>query len=117
MANWEPVDDRTLLIWDTYSIRAHLIRLRTRVPELADARILTLVDGDRDGLITACGHDAILLTDGPRRIAAIRSIRYLSAKRTAELDRQPWDKPIEANADLGPERRHRSSLRGRPQLS
>lgn len=103
MDSWEPVDDRTVLIWNVYSDRAHLVRLRTPIPELQSARILTLIDGDHDGFITACGRDGVLVLDGAVRVARISSIEYLSAKRTAELDRQPQDMPIEA--DL--EKRHR----------
>jgi hypothetical protein len=94
--SWEPVNERTLLVWGIDAARAHLIHLRTGIPNLATVRILTLVDGDHDGLITACGRDAILVTDNGGGLARIRSIEYLSAKRTAELDRQTWSLPLEA---------------------
>jgi len=90
LGNWEPVDDSTLLIWAPGANRAHLIRLNHPVQALAGAAILTLIDGDHDGRITACGHDEIMAGDGQDGIAGIKAIEYLSERHTAELDRQPW---------------------------
>jgi hypothetical protein len=104
LESWEPVDGRTLLIWAPLATRAHLLHLGEQVQELSSAGILTLIDGDHDGLITPCGHDGILVTEGPGAVASIRSIRYLSAKRTAELDRQTPSTTIQASLGL---RRHR----------
>lgn len=109
--SWEPLSERTLLVWGVQATRAHLIHLRSGVPELADARILTLVDGDHDGLITACGHDAILVTNDGGGYSAIRSMEYLSAKRTAELDRQTWDAPLETHVLSARRQRPRRLLR------
>jgi hypothetical protein len=103
LESWEPVDGRTLLVWAPDATRAHLLHLDRWVEELAGSPILTLVDGDHDGAITACGHDGILVTGSK---AMIRSIEYLSAKRTAELDRGRWDvPPIEARAPVSTRRR------------
>lgn len=97
LESWEPVDSRTLLIWSPANARAHLIRLDSWIGSLPSAATLTLIDGDRDGLITACGHDRIRVIGG---MARILSIEYLSAKRTAELDRKGWNTPLEARLGL-----------------
>jgi hypothetical protein len=103
LESWEPVDGRTLLVWAPDATRAHLLHLDRWVEELAQTPILTLVDGDHDGAITACGHDGILIT-GSR--AMIRSIEYLSEKRTAELDHGRWDvPPVEAGVPVSTRRR------------
>jgi hypothetical protein len=88
MDNWEPLDDRTVLIWTKHSARAHLVRLDRAVVGLADAAMIYLVDADRDGRISPCGRDGIVIGAGAevRQVARIISIELLSAKRTAELD-------------------------------
>jgi hypothetical protein len=97
LESWEPVDARTLLVWAPSATRAHLLHLSRPVHALAHAPTLTLVDGDRDGVITACGHDGILASGGRSGRALIRSIEYLSQKRTVELDRRGWRvRPLEA---------------------
>lgn len=106
LESWEPVDSRTLLIWTPQTRRAHLIHLDRRMPSMSRAPILTLVDGDHDGSITACGHDGIQV-DGERGArAVIRSMEYLSEKRTVELDRRNWIvMPIEAGLEPATQRR------------
>lgn len=86
--NWEPVNDRTVLIWVRHSARARLVRLDRPLEGLATATVVVLVDGDHDGSISACGSDGMAIGDGPRigKVARIVSIRLLSEKRTAELD-------------------------------
>lgn len=88
LENWEPVDDRTVLIWTGGERRAHLIRLERPLPGLGAAPIIDLVDGDRDRSITPCGHDGIRIGDGQGdgTVARIVSIEYLSYSRTTELD-------------------------------
>lgn len=98
--SWEPVDAREVLVWTPHATRAHLLRLDRRLHGLSHAPVILLIDGDRDGTISACGHDAVLINrdagSGGGR-AYIRSIRYLSLKRTVELDRAGWKhKTIEA---------------------
>jgi hypothetical protein len=93
LESWEPVDARTLLVWAPSATRAHLLHLDRRLPALSHEPILTLVDGDHDGAITACGHDGILISGGHGGRAYIRSIEYLSEKRTVELDRAGWSVP------------------------
>ena len=89
MENWEPLDDRTVLIWTKHSGRAHLLRIDREITGLTDAAVLYLVDADGDGRITPCGRDGIVIGDGAEvmQVARIASIELLSAKRTAELDR------------------------------
>jgi hypothetical protein len=98
LESWEPVDQRTLLVWAPAARRAHLLHLDRPVLTLTHAPNLTLVDGDHDGVISACGHDGIRVSGGHAGRAFIRSIEYLSEKRTVELDRRGWRvMPIEAN--------------------
>lgn len=87
--NWEPVNDRTVLIWLRHSTRAHLVKLDRPLDGLPEAAVVVLVDGDHDLSISACGKDGLAIGDGPGigQIARIVSIRLLSEKRTAELDR------------------------------
>lgn len=86
--NWEPVDDRTVLIWTNHSLRAHLVKLKDPLHGLMAAPVIVLVDGDHDGRISPCGHDGIILGDGADggHVASIVSIKLLSARRTVQLD-------------------------------
>jgi hypothetical protein len=62
-----------------------------------------LIDGDRDGSITACGRDGILISRKRGDRAYIRSMEYLSEKRTVELDRKGWGvKTIQAGLTAPP---------------
>ena len=87
LENWEPVDDRTLLIWPSGSARAELVGLDRPIVGLAHAAIVVLIDSDRDEVISACGEDAIAIGEGEAQQARIVSMQLLSGKRTAELDR------------------------------
>lgn len=87
--NWEPVNDRTVLIWTGHSLRAHLVRLKSPLQGLMITPIIVLVDGDHDGRISPCGHDGVLLGEGAggeRHVADIISIELLSERRTVQLD-------------------------------
>lgn len=84
LANWEPVDDHTLLVWTLHDPRAHLVSLEHSIPGLRGAPTVILVTPRHDPNVCACGHDAVLVPGGGA--ARISSIRYLSEKRTAELD-------------------------------
>lgn len=84
LANWEPVDDHTLLVWTVSDSRAHLVRLDHAIPGLRGAPIVFLVTRDHGRNVCACGRDEVMVPGGGT--ALITSIRYLSEKRTAELD-------------------------------
>lgn len=88
LENWEPVNDRTVLIWTGHETRAHLVRLDRPLYGLTAAPIIDLVDGDQDRSISPCGHDGISIGDGQgdRTVARIVSIEFLSYRRTIELD-------------------------------
>jgi hypothetical protein len=88
LENWEPVNDRTVLVWTGHETRAHLVRLDRSLPGLTAAPIIDLVDGDRDHSISACGHDGIRIGagQGDGTVARILSIEYLSYSRTVQLD-------------------------------
>lgn len=94
LENWEPVNDRTVLIWTGHEMRAHLVRLDRPLPGLTAAPIIDLVDGDRDRSISPCGHDGIRIGvgQGDGTVARIISIQYLSYSRTVELD--PGAEPV-----------------------
>lgn len=84
LANWEPVDDHALLVWTLHDPRAHLVRLEHPIPGLLSAPTILLVTRNHARNVCACGHDEVIVPgSGAARIA---SIRYLSEKRTAELD-------------------------------
>ena len=86
LANWEPVDDHTLLIWESTDRRAHLVQLDHPIPGLGTAAVIVLIAGDHDRTISACGHDGVMVEGAGGGAARIVSIRYLSARQTAELD-------------------------------
>ncbi len=85
LADWEPLDDHTLLVWTLNDARAHLLTLDRPLPGLLGAPTLFLVTHDHRRDISPCGQDEVVVPgSGAARITAIR---YLSEKRTAELDR------------------------------
>ena len=87
MADWEPVSDRAVVIWTRNSSRASLVTLARPLRGLTSAAMITLVDGDADRMISPCGHDSLMLGEGGSRAVRIASIRRLSARQTAALDR------------------------------
>lgn len=89
LANWEPIDERALLIWTSHDSRAHLVELDRPLPGLLDAPTVFLVTPGHDRTVSACGDDEVLVPGGA--VARIISIRYLSEKRTAELDPESGD--------------------------
>ena len=84
LESWEPLDERTLLIWTTHDTRAHLVRLQHPIPGLASALTIFLVAGEHERTVCACGRDAVMVQGSG--LARIVSIRYLSRKQTAQLD-------------------------------
>ncbi|MGH8297577.1 MAG: DUF6491 family protein [Steroidobacteraceae bacterium] len=86
LANWEPLDDRTVLIWTKHSSRASLVKLARPLDGLRSADIISLIDRDGDGTISACGRDAVTIGYDESRAVRIVSIRLLSEKRTVALD-------------------------------
>lgn len=88
LENWEPLDDRTVLIWTRSSVRAYLVRLEMPLFGLGEADVIHLVDGDHDKLISPCGRDGLAIDSdaGVWHVARIVSIEWLSKKRTAQLD-------------------------------
>ncbi len=86
LANWEPLDDRTVLIWTKHSSRASLVKLARPLDGLTSADIISLVDRDGDGTISACGRDAVTIGYGESDAVRIVSIRLLSERGTVALD-------------------------------
>lgn len=86
LSNWEPVDERSVLIWIKHSDRASLVRLARPLAGLTSAAIITLVDGDGDLMISPCGHDALAVGYGAGEEAPIVSITPLSRRQTTALD-------------------------------
>ncbi len=84
LASWEPVDDHTLLVWTLHDSRAHLMELDHPIPGLLDAPTVYLITHDREPNVRACSDAGVMVPGGGS--ARIISIRYLSKKRTAELD-------------------------------
>jgi hypothetical protein len=89
LANWQPVDDRTLLVWTLHDSRAHLVTLDHAIPGLRDAPTVYLITRDHDPNVNACGRDGVIVPGAGT--ARIISIRYLSHKRTLELDAADTD--------------------------
>jgi len=86
LENWEPLDNRTVLIWTTHSSRASLVKLARPLDNLTSADIISLVDRDGDGTISACGRDAVTIGYDESGAVQIVSIRLLSERRTVALD-------------------------------
>ena len=86
LANWEPLDNRTVLIWTAQSSRASLVTLARPLDGLTSAEVISLVDRDGDGAITACGRDAVTIGHDESDAVRIVSIRLLSERRTVALD-------------------------------
>ena len=87
LENWEPVNDRTVLIWTGHDKRAYLVRLDRPLAGLTAAATIDLLDGDHDRSISACGHDGVTISEGgDGTIARIVAIELLSYRRTMELD-------------------------------
>ncbi|MGH8199264.1 MAG: DUF6491 family protein [Steroidobacteraceae bacterium] len=86
LANWEPLDDRTVLIWTKHSSRASLVKLARPLDGLTSAEIISLIDRDGDGTISPCGHDAVTIGYAESDAVRIVSIRLLSERRTVALD-------------------------------
>ncbi|MGH8169740.1 MAG: DUF6491 family protein, partial [Steroidobacteraceae bacterium] len=86
LANWEPLDDRTVLIWMKHSSRASLVKLARPLAGLTSAAIISLVDRDGDGTISPCGHDAVTIGYSESDAVQIVSVTLLSEKRTVALE-------------------------------
>jgi len=89
LSEWEPLDDRSLLLSPPGSPRSHLITLATPINGLRHAGEIDVIDGDLDGFICPNGVDGILVEECLCASANIASIEYLSEKRTAELRQEP----------------------------
>ena len=72
----------------TSTLRAHLVKLKEPLHGLMAAPIIVLLDGDRDGRVSPCGHDGIILGDGADggHVVSIVSVNLRSERRTVQLD-------------------------------
>jgi hypothetical protein len=84
LAEWESVDDSTVLLWAPGATRAFLLRLTRPIQYLTQLQEVEIADGDSDRMICACGRDGIVDALSGRS-ARFASIEYLSEQRTAEL--------------------------------
>ena len=84
LAEWESINESTLLLWAPEATRAYLIHLTRPIQDLMQVEEVEVADGDSDRLICGCGRDGVFdaVSGGSSRIA---SIEYLSEQRTAEL--------------------------------
>lgn len=85
LAEWEPLNDRSILLSGPGNPRGHLITLATPIEDLHLASDLDFIDGDLDGFICAGGVDQVFAAECSCASASIASIEYLSERRTAEL--------------------------------
>lgn len=86
LANWESVDDQTVLVWMRHSTHARLVRLSRPLQGLTSAPVIIFVAGGDDRTISACGRDALMLNYAGSEKAGIVSIQRLPAGLTAALD-------------------------------
>jgi hypothetical protein len=84
LAQWESLDESTVLLWAPNTSRAYLIGLGRPIAELLLVDDIDIADGDSDRLICPCGRDG-LVEIGSGHSARIVTIEYLSEQRTAEL--------------------------------
>lgn len=88
LAEWEPLDERSMLVWAQGETRAYLVQIGRPMEELYLVDDIDLADVDSDRLICPCGHDGVVdMASG--RSARITSIEYLSEQRTAEMLGEP----------------------------
>jgi hypothetical protein len=85
LSEWQPLDDRSILLSAPGNPRSHLLTLAAPIDDLVLAGDIEIVDGDLNGLICADGVDEIFVEECSCSSAKISSIDYLSEKRTAEL--------------------------------
>jgi hypothetical protein len=85
LSEWQPLDDRSILLSAPGNPRSHLITLAAPINDLLLAGDIEIVDGDLNGMICADGVDAIFVEECACSSAKISSIDHLSEKRTAEL--------------------------------
>jgi hypothetical protein len=88
LGEWQPLGDRTLLIWIPGTARAHLLHLSKALPGLQHAEVIDVVDSDKDRIICACGRHAILLDNGTGDSARINFVENLTERSAAELLRR-----------------------------
>jgi hypothetical protein len=88
LAEWEPLDNRSILLSVPGQPRGHLITLVAPIEDLRIANDLEVIDGDLNGFICADGVDQVFAAECSCSSASIASIKFLSEKRTAELLRE-----------------------------
>jgi len=85
LAEWQPLDERSLLLFVPGSRRSRLIVLATPIDGLPLAGDIEMIDGDLDGFICPSGVDGIYVRDCACASTSIVSIEYLTETKTAEL--------------------------------
>jgi hypothetical protein len=85
LAEWEPIDNRTILLSVPGNRRGYLITLATPIEDLRLADAIDVIDSDLNGFICADGVDEVFAAECSCASASIASIEYLTEKRTAEL--------------------------------
>jgi len=77
LGEWQPLDERTVVVWTRTDSRAYLLVLGEPIVNLELAGNIYVFDGDQDGLICANGNDrlaALGLPGGMQRIIAIAAL-------------------------------------------
>jgi hypothetical protein len=88
LAEWDSLDDSTLLLWAPGTSRAYLLRLGRPLGDLTLVDDIDIADGDQDRMICPCGRDGVV-EGRSGQSARILAIEYLTEQRTAELLRNP----------------------------
>jgi hypothetical protein len=85
LAEWEPLDERSILLFVPDSRRSRLLVLAMPVEGLSLAGDIEIIDGDLDGFICPGAVDVIYVPDCGCASASIASIEPLTETQTAEL--------------------------------
>jgi len=85
LAEWDFMDDRSILLSVPGQPRGYLITLVTPMQDLRFAKDIDVIDGDHNGFICADGVDQVNAVGCSLSPVSIASIEYLSERRTAEL--------------------------------
>lgn len=100
LAEWEPLDDFTVVIWTEGDALSYMLFVAKPVNGLASSENLYIFDGDRDGLICPYGSDGLGVDERFESASRIIGIMSLSGEYAAGL-RGPNGKARESQGFSG----------------
>jgi hypothetical protein len=102
LAEWEPLDARTILLFISSSRRAYLAVLAAPLDSLEFADDIEVVDGDLDGFICPGDVHGLYVLDCDCEATSIVSMEYLTEKQTiALLGQSPFARSPGTGNDIG----------------